>query len=169
MVRKEFAEEKPMTVAKILAGWLRAVNFINTKTNREEVLDYMSAFFSEKNVDIPRSALELDLQLVGLFELQQQLDLMMRRGSPPLSTYDIWTNEIGKFLVDNGVIESMPDPATFIDNKYMQMVKSDKQLENWATGKNLTSASGSCPSLSFHHSHFVVPATLVLYVFASFM
>jgi len=43
--RREFADENPMAVAKILAGWLRAVSFINNKSNKEEVLDYMSAFF----------------------------------------------------------------------------------------------------------------------------
>jgi hypothetical protein len=169
MVRKEFAEEKPMTVAKILAGWLRAVNFINTETNREEVLDHMANFFAEHNVEISRSALELDLKLVALFELQQQVDLMARRGSPPLSPYDTWTNDVGKFLVENGVLESVPDPTTFIDDKYIQMVKSDKQLENWATGGNLTDASASCLSLCFHYYDFVVPVSLTLYVLSSFM
>lgn len=46
--RREFADENPMAVAKILAGWLRAVSFINNKSNKEEVLDYMSAFFWSK-------------------------------------------------------------------------------------------------------------------------
>jgi hypothetical protein len=121
-------------------------------------------------VVIPRSSLELDLTLVGLFELEQQLDLMTRRGSPPLSTYDIWTNEVGKFLGDNGVIESMPDPTTFIHDKYMQMVKSDKQLEEWALGNDPAATSASSPSLiSFHYFHFVALASLVLHAFASFM
>jgi hypothetical protein len=167
MVRKEFAEENPMTVAKVLAGWLRAVHFINMKSNKEEVLDYMTVFYAENNVVLPRSSLELDLSLVGLFELEQQLDLMTRRGSPPLSTYDIWTNEVGKFLNDNGVIESVPDPTTFIDDTYMQMVKSDKLLEDWALGNDPAATSASSPSLGFHHCHFVVLACLVLLTFPS--
>lgn len=113
MVRKEFAEEKPETVAKILSGWLRAVHFMNTQANKEEVLDYMSAFFEENNLSIPRSSLELDLRLVGLFGLKQQLDLMERRGNPPLSNYDIWTNEVGSFMLDNGVISELKDPTTY--------------------------------------------------------
>ena len=164
MVRKEFAEEKPMTVAKVLAGWLRAVTFIMADANKEEVLDSMSAFFEKNNVKIPRSSLELDLKLVELFDLEQQLNLMERRGSPPTSTYDIWTNEVANFLESNGVIKSVPDPSTFIDDKYMKMIKSDKQLEDWALGKELA-ASGSTMISS---SNFVMVTSIVLLVFATF-
>ena len=136
MVRKAFAEENPKAVAKILAGWLRAVTFINSDANKEEVLDYMSAFFAENNVTIPRSFLELDLRLVGLFGLKQQLDLMERRGNPPLSNYDIWTNEVGSFMLDNGVVTELTDPTTYIDDQYMKMVNADPELRDWADGKD---------------------------------
>ncbi|CAB9507977.1 ABC-type nitrate sulfonate bicarbonate transport [Seminavis robusta] len=153
MVRKQFAEEKPMTVAKVLSGWLRSVNFINTESNKEEVLDYMSAFFAEKDVNIPRSSLELDLRLVGLFGLQQQLDLMERRGEPPLSNYDIWTNEVGNFMLENGVISTLTDPTTYIDDKYMRMVNDDPQLKDWAEGKEVLGSTGSAAT-SFQTQYF---------------
>lgn len=143
MTRKAFAEEKPMTVAKILAGWLRAVTFINNEINKEEVLDYMSAFFANNDIEIPRSSLEEDLRLVGLFDLEQQLDLMERRGSPPLSNYDIWTNEVGKFMLENGVISELTDTEEYIDNKYMKMVNDDPELRDWATGKEVEQAAST--------------------------
>ena len=104
MVRKEFAEENPMTVAKILSGWLRAVTFINDEANKEEVLEFISTFYAKYNVEIPRSSMEMDLKLVGLFELDKQLDWMTRVGSPPTSDFDRTTNDVANFLASNGVI-----------------------------------------------------------------
>lgn len=135
MVRREFAEENPEAVAKILSGWLRAVTFMNLQTNKEEVLDYMAAFFDENNVSIPRDSLALDLRLVGLFGLKQQLDLMERRGNPPLSNYDIWTNEVGSFMLENGVISVLTDPTTYIDDKYIKMVNANSEWRAWALGE----------------------------------
>lgn len=135
MTRQEFAEENPVAVAKVLAGWLRAVHFINQDANREEVLDFMAAFFAEHEVQIPRSSLELDLILVGLFGLQTQLDLMERRGDPALSNYDIWTNEVGNFMLENGVVSNLTSPADYITDEYLKMINDDPELRDWATGK----------------------------------
>lgn len=135
MARREWAEENPDLVAKILAGWLRAVAFINLDANKEEVLDYMGKFFEDHDIQIPRSSLELDLRLVGLFGLTQQLELMARRGEPPLSNYDIWTNEVGTFMLDNGVISDLTDPTTYIDDKYMRMISDNPELRAWALGQ----------------------------------
>lgn len=167
MVRKEFAEENPSAVAKILSGWLRAVNFINNDDNKNEVLDYMSAFFAAKNVTIPRSSLELDLRLVGLFGLEQQLDLMERRGNPPLSNYDIWTNEVGSFMLDNGVIAQLTNPTTYIDDQYMKMVNANPQLRDWAKGLDPSSASDASGADNWTFTT-AMASTLVLGTAASF-
>jgi len=138
MARREFAEANPETVAKFLSAWLRAIDFINNDENQEEVLDYMAAFYEEHDVDIPRPSLELDLRLVGLFGLEEQLDLMERRGSPPTSNYDIWTNEVANFMLNNGVISELVSPTTYIDDQYMQMVNMDPALKSYATGEEAT-------------------------------
>ncbi|CAB9507972.1 ABC-type nitrate sulfonate bicarbonate transport [Seminavis robusta] len=143
MVRQEFAEEKPMTVAKVLSGWLRAVEFINDDSNKEEVVNAMADFFAEADVILPRSALELDLRLVGLFGLARQLELMLRQGDPPNSQYDIWTSEVGNFMLENGVVTSLEPPATYIDDKYMKMVNDDPQLKDWAEGKSVPALESS--------------------------
>jgi ABC-type nitrate/sulfonate/bicarbonate transport system substrate-binding protein len=142
MARRAFTEEKPRVVAKVLAGWLRAVEFIKEDGNKNEVLDFMTEFFSDNGVDIPKSSLELDLRLVGLFGLDQQLDLMERKGggdNTPTSRYDIWTNEVGNFMKENGVISEVPDPATYITDEFMKLVNADPMLKNFATGGEMPS------------------------------
>ena len=150
MARREWAEANPELVAKVLSGWLRAVTFINLDSNKEEVLDYMAAFFQEHDIEIPRNSLELDLRLVGLFGLTQQLELMERRGEPPLSNYDIWTNEVGNFMLENGVISELTDPTTYIDDTYTKMVSEDPELRAWALGQkelepDISDSRTGCP------------------------
>ena len=133
MVRQEFAEEKPKVVALVLAGWLRAVEFINNDDNLNQVLEYMDTFFFENGVNLTRSLLELDLKLVGLFDLEKQLELMERRSDPPISSFDRWTNQIGEFLMENNVFLSVPEPSTYIRDRYMKMVNEDEFLRAFAT------------------------------------
>ncbi|CAB9503179.1 ABC-type nitrate sulfonate bicarbonate transport [Seminavis robusta] len=143
MVRSDFALASPMVVAKVLAGWLRAVNFINTQDNFKETMLYMSSFYGDRSLEAPSAAsLGLELRLVGLFGLQLQLDLMERRGEPPLSNYDIWTNEVGAFLLDKGAILTQVDPTKYITDEFLIMINEDEFLKDWATGGMPTLASG---------------------------
>ena len=168
MARKEWAEENPDLVAKILSGWLRAVHFINLDANKEEVLDYMAAFFEEHEIYIPRKSLELDLRLVGLFGLTQQLELMERRGEPPLSNYDIWTNEVGSFMLENGVIMELTDPTTYIDDKYMRMVSDDPELRAWALGQEIEETATDSGALLGAGTLFSVVSTTSLLLLSGF-
>ena len=80
--------------------------------------------------------LEFVLLLVGLYGLTEQLKVMERLGEPPLSTYDIWTNEVGNFMLDNGLISELTDPTTYITDTYMKMVSEDPKLRAWALGQD---------------------------------
>ena len=162
MARKEWAEANPDLVARILSGWLRAVNFINLDANKEEVLDYMSAFFEDHDIYIPRKSLELDLRLVGLFGLTQQLELMERRGEPPLSNYDIWTNEVGEFMLENGVISELTRPTTYIYDTYMKMVSDDPELRAWALGQEIPETVDGSAASSGANWLMAVASTLFL-------
>lgn len=162
MARREWAEANPDLVAKILAGWLRAVNFINMDKNKQEVLDYMADFFEDHDIDIPRKSLELDLRLVGLFGLTQQLELMERRGNPPLSNYDIWTNEVGNFMLENGVVAKLTDPTTYIDDAYMRKVSNDPILRAWALGQEVDLTPAPSGAHASAHWFFAVASTCML-------
>lgn len=97
-------------------------------------------------MSIPRSSLELDLALVGSFGLEQQLNLMERRGTELLSNYDIiWTNEVGEFMLNNGVVSELPIPSKYIDVAYMKIVAGDPMLRDWAQGK-VTNPNEPLPS-----------------------
>lgn len=163
MARREWAEANPDLVAKVLAGWLRAVNFINLDANKEEVLDYVSAFFEKHEIVIPRTSLELDLRLVGLFGLTQQLELMERRGEPPLSNYDIWTNEVGNFMLENGVISTLTDPTTYIDDTYMKRVSENAELKAWAVGDTPPAADKGSGARANHQWMLVVAIPCLLF------
>lgn len=144
MVRKDFAEQKPKVVARVLAGWLRAVDFINNESNRVAVLDYQATFFSNNGVELPRSSLELDLRLVGLYSLDKQLKYMDRGGNPPISNYDRWTDDVGKFMLENNVVTSVPNTTTYITDQYLKMVKDDPSLRAFATtNREPAEASGA--------------------------
>jgi len=168
MARREWAEANPDLVAKVLAGWLRAVHFINLDTNKEEVLDYMSAFFQEHDIVIPKTSLELDLRLVGLFGLTQQLELMERRGEPPLSNYDIWTNEVGNFMLENGVIAKLTDPTTYIHDTYMKRVSENPELRAWALGQAATETDEASGAWADCHWMLAVASSCLLLLIAGF-
>lgn len=145
MARKAFAEQRPRAMAKILAGWLRAVTFINHQANIREVVDIMSSLIEEHNITTPRSYLEFDLRLVGLYGLQQQLDLMERPAESEASNYDIWTDKVGSFMLESGIIAEIPNATSFIDDYYMRLVDDDTDLRSWALGEEIYVAPPSLP------------------------
>jgi hypothetical protein len=137
LVDGSFAEENPDKVARVLTGWLRAVAFMNDPDKEWETKHYISEFLTLNGVEISEGSRKTHADLVGLFGLEIQLNLMERRGKPALSNYDIWTNDVGRFMKDKKMLEGgeIPLPWSCISDKYMQMVRADPELNDFATRK----------------------------------
>ncbi len=146
MVRKAFGEENSETVAKVLAAWLRGIEFIKAPENRAQVLEYMKEFYAIYNVSISDAAMEQEIDLRPIFTLEEQLDLMDR--SDGASTVDDWFAGVSAFMSNAGVLSQDPAPETYITDVYMQMVASDDDLRLFALRENATGTDPTSAAVS---------------------
>lgn len=130
MVRKEFGEENGETVAKVLAAWLRGIEFINDETNRAQVLTYMKDFYASFNVTISDAAMEEEIDKRPIFGLDEQLFKMDRSNGP--STVDEWYQGVSDFMFNTGVLAEDPLAESYISRKYMEMVANNTELRLFA-------------------------------------
>ncbi|CAB9514551.1 expressed unknown protein [Seminavis robusta] len=140
MVRHETIH--PWTVAKILAGWLRAVEFMVDDETRQETINFMADFYENHGLELSPSSLELERELIGLFGLTQQLELMKEGHGGGPSEYEVWTHEVVSFLLDKSLLSNdnntLVRPATFMDDQYLQLVQSNEILRLYATGEDVS-------------------------------
>jgi len=138
-VRKAFFEEKPVLVQRVMAAWLRGITFVKNESNREEVLSHIQDFFVQNNVTLSRASMEKDLNLIGFYNLTQQMEFMVRRGDPPSSDYDYSIVEMSEFLLNNGVVTTYPPPIEYITNEVFETIDKDPFLKAFANGENVNS------------------------------
>lgn len=131
VARREFVEQNPELVARYLAVYLRAIAWM--KDNREETLDLMDQFYKNSGVTLPRQYLEKEIDTRPTFTLDEQLTLLKRDGGP--STADMWYEALGDYLESTGTLQEAPEPSTFIDPKYMEMVANDPKLRAFANNQ----------------------------------
>ena len=63
----------------------------------------------------------------------EQLEILKRSGGP--SKVDTWYTGLGKYLVSTGTLQTAPEPQSFIEPKYMEMVAKDAKLRAFADDK----------------------------------
>jgi ABC-type nitrate/sulfonate/bicarbonate transport system substrate-binding protein len=149
MVREEFAKDKPDTVAKILAAYLRGVTLMQNAAAVDEVLQLSMDFHHFAGVPIPEQALEEDLFLRPLFNLDGQLDAMSRnQANDYISELDTHYMDLEQFLLNHGVIEQKYEPREYITHKYMKMVSEDPWLRDFAYAGSTSSTSPTVSSSS---------------------
>lgn len=131
LARREFAEQHPDMVAKYLAVYLRAIKWM--KEHRNETIDMMDKFYKKSGVILPRKYLAREIDTRPTYTLGQQLEILKRSGGP--SKVDTWFVGIGKYLVSTGTLQKAPEPKSFIEPKYMEMVAKDPKLRAFANDK----------------------------------
>jgi ABC-type nitrate/sulfonate/bicarbonate transport system substrate-binding protein len=131
IARRDFAEQNPQLVAKYLAVYLRAIKWM--KEHREETIDLMDQFYRKSGVTLPRKYLAREIDTRPTFTLDEQLEILKRSGGP--SKVDTWYTGLGKYLVSTGTLQVAPEPQSFIEPKYMEMVAKDAKLRVFADDK----------------------------------
>ena len=142
IVNKSFAESNPDVVKKVLACWLRGINFINNPDNREAAIKYQKEFYATFQVSISDEALENEIETRQLFGLDDQIRVME-------SEAGYWFTSIATFLQENGQLASVPEWNSYIKTRYLLLVKTDETLSAYANGEDVdlnSSARTRCTS-----------------------
>lgn len=69
MVREEWARDNPKLVAKVLAGYLRGVTFMQNEDDVDEVLQVSAGFYKSLDVTISDEDIKTDLDLRPVYNL----------------------------------------------------------------------------------------------------
>ena len=133
MVREEYGEQKQEIVSKVLAAYLRGVTFMQNTKEIDEVLRISAAYHEYSGTPISENALEEDLILRPLFNLDQQLDHMSRNfANEYISEADKHYYALEDFLFEQGVIENKFEPKEYLTDKYMKLVSQDPELRAYS-------------------------------------
>lgn len=124
-----FAKKNPEIVAKFLAVYLRAIAW--EKAHPKETEAYLKSFFGTVGVTFPDKYLAQELRDRPAYDLAEQRKIF-EKVSTGNSEIGKWWNEVGKFMVSVGVINTIPDPKTLVTDKYLQMIQSDPKLKEFA-------------------------------------
>ena len=129
MVRKEFGEEHPDIVAKVLAAWLRGINYMLDPNYRDDTIAHLRKFYA-----FPVSDRAIEIEFTRpLYDIEGQLEMMKRigtNGEGP-STLGSWFKASIDFMLRQGTLAEEPDPDSFINNSYMRMVFEDEYLREF--------------------------------------
>lgn len=132
IARGEYAEQNPENVAKFLAVYLRAWNWMNA--HKPEAIALMRKFYEQGGVSISEASMKKEFATRPTFDLAQQLARMDRsRGN---SDMDAWFGQIAIFMRGTGAIQSVPQPQDFITDAYMKRVQADAKLREFANRTN---------------------------------
>jgi ABC-type nitrate/sulfonate/bicarbonate transport system substrate-binding protein len=131
VVRPDFAEKDPDTVAKTLAVYLRAV--IWERKSRAETIAYLKRFNEKHGVSLSDKFLEIDHDRRRTFTLSEQLTIFDRAAGA--ATVDKWHNDLAAYLVGTGTITAIPDPKRFLTDRFLRMIDSDPKLRAFANGE----------------------------------
>lgn len=131
IVTPEFAKARPETVAKALAVYLRAVTW--QKKNRAETIAYLRKFNEKHGVSLSDHFLEIDHDRRKTFTLAEELKIFDRSAGP--ATVDKWNEELAVYLVGTGTLKEIPDPKTYLDDRFLKMIEKDPKLRAFANGE----------------------------------
>lgn len=123
VANKDYAAAHPKNVARFLAVYLRAWNWI--RKHPVEAREEMKKFYAVAGVDISPEGMDAEFKR-PTFDLKQQLSLMDR--AKGASQVDTWLTQIAQFVTASGTLTSAPDAKDYITDEYMKMVANDPQL-----------------------------------------
>ena len=129
IVREEYAEEKAEVIAKVLAAYLRGISLMQNEGAEDQVLDISRAFHIHAGDPIGETAMNEDLILRPLFNLDEQLDALNRNFANNYeSELDKHYLELEEFLFDHNVIEKKYLPKEYITDEFIKMVSDNEEL-----------------------------------------
>jgi NitT/TauT family transport system substrate-binding protein len=126
--RGEYAEQNPENVAKFLAVYLRAWSWMNA--NKPEAIAMMRKFYEQGGVNITEQSMQKEFATRPTFTLDQQLAAMDR--SSGTSKVAGWFGQISDFMKATGAISTSPKGSEYITDAYMNRVKADPKLREFA-------------------------------------
>jgi NitT/TauT family transport system substrate-binding protein len=129
VARGDYAKDHPENVAKFLAVYLRAWAWM--RANPPQALALMKKFYGQGGVSISPAAMQQEFDTRPTFDLSQQLQAMDRsKGASPM---DNWFTQIAGFMNKSGALSKVPSASSYIDDSYMEKVRSDPKLAAFAT------------------------------------
>ncbi|GHG37064.1 ABC transporter substrate-binding protein [Paracoccus aerius] len=132
VVRPEYAEADKQAVAKFLATYLRAIQWI--KNNQEEAQTMLKEFYAKNGVLIEDKYMLQEMsQDRQQYSLEQQLEAFSRASGP--STIDQAFDSFMDYLIETGTIQQKLEPESFISDEYLQMIEADPELKAWANNQ----------------------------------
>ena len=132
IARGDYAEQNPENVAKFLAVYLRAFNWMNA--HKPEAIAMMKKFYEQGGVSITEASMKKEFDTRPTFDLAGQLARMDRaRGN---SDVDTWFAAIASFMRGTGAIPNVPASADYITDAYMKRVQADPKLREFANRSN---------------------------------
>jgi ABC-type nitrate/sulfonate/bicarbonate transport system substrate-binding protein len=132
VARGEYARNNPANVAKFLAIYLRAWQWLNA--NRAQALALMKAFYEQGGIRISEAAMRQEFDTRPTFDLTEQLAKMDR--SDGNSEVDDWFGDMALYMRANGAVKQFPHPTEFITDEYMKLVQADPKLREFANRGN---------------------------------
>jgi NitT/TauT family transport system substrate-binding protein len=132
VARPDYAKANPQTVAKFLAVYLRAWNWV--KANPKDARTMMKTFYAQGGVEISDKGIEAEFSQRPVFTLAEQVKIMDRSNGK--SDVDTWLGNIGEFMKAVGTLPDVPEAKTYVDDTYMKKVVADPALAAMAAKSN---------------------------------
>jgi ABC-type nitrate/sulfonate/bicarbonate transport system substrate-binding protein len=132
VARPDYAKANPQTVAKFLAVYLRAWNWV--KANPKDARTMMKTFYAQGGVEISDKGIEAEFSQRPVFTLAEQVKIMDRSNGK--SDVDTWLGNIGEFMKAVGTLPDVPEAKTYVDDSYMKKVVADPALAAMAAKSN---------------------------------
>ena len=179
MMREEWALNNKETAKKVLAAYLRGVSFMQNLAVREEVLKLSDEYHKFTGNTLQKFALEEDLILRPLFNLDEQLVHLDRNfANDYTSDADKHYILLEEFLFQQEVIDNKHEPKEYVTDEYMKLVSEDAELRAFsyfsaadfaAKGISTKVASESGPNVSLIVGIVVAVVGVAAFVIAFFI
>ncbi|MDE2370682.1 MAG: ABC transporter substrate-binding protein [Burkholderiales bacterium] len=128
IARGDYAEQHPAEVARFLAVYLRAWQWM--KAHPADAVAMMKKFYEQGGVAVGEASMKQEFATRPTYDLAQQLAHMDRaRGN---SDADVWFGQIAIFMRGTGAIQTVPPTADFVTDAYMKRVQADPKLRAFA-------------------------------------
>jgi len=129
IARGDYAKENPQNVAKFLAVYLRAWNWMNA--NKPAAIAMMKDFYAKGGVTISDASMRKEFDTRPTFDLATQIKNMDRSGGKA-SQVDTWFSNMAEFMRGTGAIPSVPPSQDYVTDEFMKLVQANPKLREFA-------------------------------------
>lgn len=130
VARREYGAEHPDRVARFLATYLRAINWM--RSNNEETKTLLKKFLANGGLTLKESSLVGLIDGNATFDLDEHLMAFSRIGSNQ-SKVDKWMSDMSEFMKNVGSLREAPTANAYITDKYLRIVNDNNALRAIAT------------------------------------